>query len=237
MSWTTEPKQNNLLETALLWLDPLCLTELSSCRHFCPFAPWAFLWSLCFAKLNPHSSHQAPIQCKAQCNSNISWPWFTTIATTQVLGSLCSPISNDVQFNPILSASPPAATSSFRAWPALSPCCSYSQTLSTLAAAWKEEGALGDELLALQALGKAEVFACLSLIYWCFPNCGMPTIHGDLQKERTWIEGKEVIAGKSDADTKKLFCFVFCAAAMSVINVHLLSCFYWQCFSLFQIWP
>lgn len=54
----------------------------------------------------------------------------------------------------------------------------------------------------------------------------MPTIHGELQKERTWIEGEKGHAGKSDTGTKKLFCFVFCAAGVNVINVHLLSCFY-----------
>lgn len=89
---------------------PLCHTGLSSYRHFCPFAPRALLWSLCFAKLDPHCLHQASTHCKALCNNNISWLWFTTIATTQVLGSLRSPISNGVQFNPILSACTPPPT-------------------------------------------------------------------------------------------------------------------------------
>lgn len=38
---------------------PLCHTGPSSYRHFCPFAPWVFLWSLCSAKLDPHCLHQA----------------------------------------------------------------------------------------------------------------------------------------------------------------------------------
>lgn len=147
--WTTQPKQHNLLKTALLWVGakvgtcqgpvspevfydrctvpqklPMHLNPANDAsyrifsatldpllyRHFCPIALWAFLWSLCSAKLNPHSLHQAPTRCKARCNSNISWPWFTTTATTQVLGSLCSPISSGAQFNPILSACLPHLT-------------------------------------------------------------------------------------------------------------------------------
>lgn len=67
----------------------------------------SFLWSLHSAKLDLLCLHQASTHCKALCNNNISWSWFTTIATTQVLGSLRSPISNGFQFSPMLSASPP----------------------------------------------------------------------------------------------------------------------------------
>lgn len=173
------------------------------------FGPWAFLWSLCCAKLDPHCLHQAPTHCKALCNNNISWLWFPTIATTQVLGSGCRPISNGIQFSPILSESPPPSNFSSRAWPALSPSCSCLQTPGILSTAQNGGEALRDELLTVQIRGKAEALACLSLIYWCLPNCGMPTIHGDLQKERTWLNGKRGHRRQIRHKQQEMFCCFF----------------------------